>query len=55
MNANECRFCEYADSKRVNQHGEIRCKRYSCYTRKFDTCEDFVSGGTKKLFDKLRS
>lgn len=55
MNAKECRFCAYADSNRVNQHGEIRCKRYSCYTRKFDTCNDFVSEGTKKLFDKLRN
>lgn len=53
MDAKECRFCAYADSNRVNQHGEIRCKRYSCYTRKFDTCEDFISEATKKLFDKL--
>lgn len=48
MESKECRFCAYSDSNRVNQYGEIRCKRFSCYTRKFETCEDFVSKGAEK-------
>lgn len=54
MNSRECRFCAYCDLERINEQGEIRCKRYSFYTNKFYTCDDFISIGTKKLIEELR-
>lgn len=46
----QCQTCKYANLDRQNEHGEIRCKRFLCYTRLTDCCNDY-----KRKFDKTKA
>lgn len=46
----QCKTCVFADLDRRNQHGEIRCRRFCCFTKKTGCCEDYKFDNIKYLY-----
>lgn len=42
MNINECWFCKFCDTNKINDISQVWCNKFKTYINMFDSCDYFA-------------